>query len=108
MDVTPLYSLWSWSRILRPRVRKDREHLLYQRPAFSRREISGVDGLFLALESTELSLLGEVTVYNVDDGVDLLTREPVTAAEQLAPHSGYLLVSVSVCSAVRRRELPSS
>ena len=108
MDVTPLYSLWSWSRILRPRVRKDREHLLYQCPALFGREVSRVDGLFLALESTELGLLGEVTVYNVDDGVDLLTREPFTAAEQLAPHSGYLLVSVIVCSAIRRRELPSS
>ena len=108
MDVTPLYSLWSWSRILRPRVRKDREHLLYQCPALFGREVSRVDGLFLALESTELGLLGEVAVYNVDDGVDLLARELVIAAEQLAPHSGYLLVSVTVCSAKRRRELPSS
>ena len=64
-----------------------------------------MDGLFLALESTELSLLGKVAIYNVDDGVDLLAREPVTAAEQLAPHSGYLLVSVTVCSATRLREL---
>ena len=81
MDVTPLYSLWSWSRILRPRVRKDREHLLYQHPALIRREVSGVEGLFLALESMELGLLGEVAVDNVDDGVDLLARQPVSAAE---------------------------
>ena len=81
MDVTPLYSLWSWSRILRPRVRKDREHLLYQSPALIRREVSRVDGLFLALKPAELGLLGEIPVYNVNDSVDLLAREPVTAAE---------------------------
>ena len=40
-----------------------------------------MDGLFLALESTELGLLGEVAVYNVDDGIDLLARKSSTAAE---------------------------
>ena len=81
MDVTPLCSLWSWSRILRPRVRQDCEHLLYQCPVLFGREVSRVDGLFLALESTELGLLGEVAVCNVNDSVDLLAREPVTATE---------------------------
>ena len=40
-----------------------------------------MDGLSLALKPAELGLLGEVAVYNVDDSVDLLAREPVTAAE---------------------------
>jgi hypothetical protein len=64
-----------------------------------------VDSLFLTLESTELGLLGEVAVYNVDYGIDLLAREHITAAEQLAPHRGYLLVSVTICSAIQLREL---
>jgi hypothetical protein len=40
-----------------------------------------VDGLLLALKPAELGLLCEVPVNDVDDGVDLLAREPVTAAE---------------------------
>ena len=76
-----LHSLRSWWLLLLPGVRKDREDLLYQSPALVGREVSGVDGLSLALKPAELGLLGEVPVYNVDDGVDLLAREPVTAAE---------------------------
>jgi hypothetical protein len=53
----------------------------YQCLALIRREVSRVNGLFLALKPTELGLPGEVPIYNVDDGVDLLAREPVTAAE---------------------------
>jgi hypothetical protein len=37
--------------------------------------------LFLALKPAELGLVGEVPIYNADDGIDLLAREPVTAAE---------------------------
>jgi hypothetical protein len=33
-----------------------------------------VNGLFLAVKPAELGLLGEVLVYNVDHGVDLLAR----------------------------------
>ncbi len=40
-----------------------------------------MDGLFLALEPAELGLLCEVAVDDADDGVDLLARELVTAAE---------------------------
>lgn len=61
--------------------------------------------LSAGLESTELGLLGEVAVDNVDDGIDLLAREHINAAEQLAPHRGYLLVSVTICSAIQLREL---
>jgi len=64
-----------------PFARKDREHLLYQRPSLFGREVSRVDGLFLALKPAELALLGEVPIYNADDGIYLLAREPLTAAE---------------------------
>ena len=40
-----------------------------------------MNALVLALKPAELGLLCEVAVYNVDDGVDLLAREPVAAAE---------------------------
>jgi hypothetical protein len=61
--------------------------------------------LSAGLESTELGPLGEVAVDNVDDGIDLLAREHINAAEHLAPHRGYLLVSVTICSATQLREL---
>ena len=76
-----LHSLGSWWQLLPAGARKDREHLLYQRPALGGREITGVDGLFLALESTEFGLLGEVAVYNVDDGVDLFARKSFTTTK---------------------------
>ena len=64
-----------------------------------------MDGLSLALKPAKLGLLSKAPVYNVDDGIDLLAREHITAAEQLAPHRGYLLVSVTICSAIQLREL---
>jgi hypothetical protein len=67
--------------VMPPFVRKDREDFLYQCPALIRGEVSRMDGLLLALKVAELGLLGEVSIYNVDDGVDLLAREAVTATE---------------------------
>ncbi len=82
----PCTGLRLWWHLPLPRARKDREHLIYHRSAPVGGEVPGVDGLSHALKPAELGLLAEVPVYDADDGVDRLAREPVTAAEQLAPH----------------------
>src|ERR687897_1341734 len=82
--------------LILPGVPKDGEHFLYEGPALIGREVPGVDGLLLGVKPAKPGLLGEVAVYYVDYGVDLLARQPITAAEQLTPHRGHLLTGVAV------------
>ena len=61
-------------------VFEDLEDIVYESFAFVGGEVSGVDGLFVGLEVSRGSFLGEVLVYEADDSVNFLTGEAITAA----------------------------
>ena len=60
-------------------ISEDFEDLVYQLLASLRREIPGVDGLFIGLKVTKLPLFSQVSVYKTHDGIDFLTRETIAA-----------------------------
>ena len=55
-------------------ILEDLKDLGYQRLALLGWEIPGVDGLFIGLKVAELTLLGQVPVYETHNGVNLLAR----------------------------------
>lgn len=61
-------------------VSKDFEDVVYEGFTFIRWQVAGVDGLFIGLEVAGRGFFGQVLVYKSDYGVDLLSREAVSAA----------------------------